>query len=113
MATATALPPTALPPTPAPNQHFFGWVPRTNSTKVTRIPVPVRTAGAYTDFSGALLSRNLMGSPSHRRTLTTSIVLHTVLIGIPLLVSAWFTDCLLYTSPSPRDLSTSRMPSSA
>ena len=24
----------------------------------------------------------------------------------------WF-DCLLYTSPSPRDLSTSRMPSSA
>ena len=26
---------------------------------------------------------------------------------------AWFTYCLLYTSPSPRDLSTSRMPSSA
>ena len=26
---------------------------------------------------------------------------------------AWFKDCLLYTSPSPRDLSTSRMPSSA
>ena len=25
----------------------------------------------------------------------------------------WFTSCLLYTSPSPRDLSTSRMPSSA
>ena len=25
----------------------------------------------------------------------------------------WSTDCLLYTSPSPRDLSTSRMPSSA
>ena len=28
-------------------------------------------------------------------------------------VSVTFTDCLLYTSPSPRDLSTSRMPSSA
>ena len=26
---------------------------------------------------------------------------------------ALVTDCLLYTSPSPRDLSTSRMPSSA
>ena len=26
---------------------------------------------------------------------------------------AEFQDCLLYTSPSPRDLSTSRMPSSA
>ena len=25
----------------------------------------------------------------------------------------WYHDCLLYTSPSPRDLSTSRMPSSA
>ena len=25
----------------------------------------------------------------------------------------WLTHCLLYTSPSPRDLSTSRMPSSA
>ena len=27
--------------------------------------------------------------------------------------SSWTTACLLYTSPSPRDLSTSRMPSSA
>ena len=28
-------------------------------------------------------------------------------------LSSWFGSCLLYTSPSPRDLSTSRMPSSA
>ena len=28
-------------------------------------------------------------------------------------VSGWYKICLLYTSPSPRDLSTSRMPSSA
>ena len=28
-------------------------------------------------------------------------------------VNTKVTDCLLYTSPSPRDLSTSRMPSSA
>ena len=27
--------------------------------------------------------------------------------------SEWYFTCLLYTSPSPRDLSTSRMPSSA
>ena len=32
---------------------------------------------------------------------------------VPLLVSPWSYSCLLYTSPSPRDLSTSRMPSSA
>ena len=28
-------------------------------------------------------------------------------------LNSTFQDCLLYTSPSPRDLSTSRMPSSA
>ena len=87
MATATVLP-------PAPNQHFFGWVPRTKTTAATRIPVPVRASRAYTDFSGAFLSANLMGSPSRKRTLTTSIVLHTILIGVPLIVSAWFTDTL-------------------
>ena len=31
----------------------------------------------------------------------------------PALVWSWYRCCLLYTSPSPRDLSTSRMPSSA
>ena len=28
-------------------------------------------------------------------------------------LAGWIASCLLYTSPSPRDLSTSRMPSSA
>ena len=32
-------------------------------------------------------------------------------ISVPL--NLWLENCLLYTSPSPRDLSTSRMPSSA
>ena len=31
----------------------------------------------------------------------------------PTFIASVFTGCLLYTSPSPRDLSTSRMPSSA
>ena len=87
MATATVLP-------PASNQHFFGWVPRTKTTAVTRIPVSVHASTAYTDFSDAFLSANLMGSPSRKRTVTTSIVLHTILIGVPLLLSAWFTDAL-------------------
>jgi protein TonB len=87
MATATVLP-------PASNQHFFGWVPRTKTTAATRNSVSVCASSAYTDFSGAFLSANLMGSPSRKRTLTTSIVLHTILIGVPLLVSAWFTDTL-------------------
>ena len=34
-----------------------------------------------------------------------------ILTGV--LVTSMSKDCLLYTSPSPRDLSTSRMPSSA
>jgi len=87
MATATVLP-------PASNQHFFGWVPRTKTTAVTRIPVSVHASTAYTDFSDAFLSANLMGAPSRKRTVTTSIVLHTILIGVPLLLSAWFTDAL-------------------
>ena len=33
--------------------------------------------------------------------------------GEPLSITTQLLDCLLYTSPSPRDLSTSRMPSSA
>ena len=37
----------------------------------------------------------------------------TELKKIPEVISAHYTTCLLYTSPSPRDLSTSRMPSSA
>ena len=37
-------------------------------------------------------------------------ILRTALLAVAL---AWTYVCLLYTSPSPRDLSTSRMPSSA
>jgi|SRR5690348_9450565 TonB family protein len=87
MATATVLP-------PPPNQHFFDWVPRNGSTGAARTPRPLRVSSSYTDFSGAFLSANLMGAPSRKRTLTTAIVLHTILIAIPLLLSAWFTDTL-------------------
>ena len=34
-------------------------------------------------------------------------------IGRTVYFKCYFNNCLLYTSPSPRDLSTSRMPSSA
>ena len=36
-----------------------------------------------------------------------------IVLGLPLNMSGTEGPCLLYTSPSPRDLSTSRMPSSA
>ena len=89
MATATV-----LPPTPTPNQQLFGWVPGTKSKAVTRVLVAARAPRAYTDFSQSFLSPNLLGSPSRRRTLTTSVILHAILIGIPLLLTAWFTDTL-------------------
>jgi TonB family protein len=87
MATATVLP-------PPQNQHFFDWIPKNGSTGAARTSLAIRVSTAYTDFSGAFLSTNLMGAPSRKRTLTTSLVLHTILIAIPLLLSAWFTDTL-------------------
>ena len=86
MATATMVPPPS-------RQHFLGWVPRTE-IHGTRLPVSVRCARSYTDLSEALLSPNLMGAPSRKRTVTTSIVLHTLLVGIPLLLSVWFANTL-------------------
>ena len=42
------------------------------------------------------------------------ILLLTTILSFPVLAfSAWKNDCLLYTSPSPRDVEESRMPSSA
>ena len=87
MATATV-----LPPTPTLNQQFRGWVPRAQSNAVNRILI--RPSSAYTDFADALLAPNLLGSPSRKRTLTTSVIMHAILIAIPLLLSAWFTDTL-------------------
>ena len=46
---------------------------------------------------------------SYWGTVTVNL-LGCFVIGI---LIAWSENCLLYTSPSPRDLSTSRMPSSA
>jgi protein TonB len=85
---------TVLPPASTPNPQFFGWMPRRASYPVTRLEATARVSRAYTDFSASLLSKNLLGSPSHKRTLATSIVLHTILIAIPLLLSVWFTNTL-------------------
>jgi periplasmic protein TonB len=86
MATSTVL-------APSSKQHFLGWVPRTETHGV-RLAPPVRGARSYTDLSESLLAANLMGAPSRKRTLMTSIMLHTLLVGIPLLLSVWFTNTL-------------------
>ena len=60
-----------------------------------------------------LLSRALSTqgelTPRHRRLAEITEMIHTASLVHDDVVD----DCLLYTSPSPRDLSTSRMPSSA
>ena len=44
---------------------------------------------------------------------TFEVMDNPILVAIPLFLFMGYIVCLLYTSPSPRDLSTSRMPSSA
>ena len=63
------------------------------------------TVGHYIDGSRIDPSSQLLV----RHNPATAEVIGQVLIADELLVK----HCLLYTSPSPRDLSTSRMPSSA
>lgn len=65
MATAKVLPPSS-------KEDFFGWVPRAEIHGM-RLPAPVSESTSYTDFSDALLSRSLVGLPSHKRTLTSSM----------------------------------------
>ena len=59
----------------------------------------------------ALVRRNRIDVVVVNSTVLVSPVIGARLAGVPVIVHAQ--DCLLYTSPSPRDLSTSRMPSSA
>ena len=64
----------------------------------------VNGTGAFVRGSGSAVRRLQSG-------LVRSYALGITIGSVALL--AWFLVCLLYTSPSPRDLSTSRMPSSA
>ena len=67
-----------------------------------------------------ILPRNSVAGPALGAVKATMCFLACLALGAVLTVNKaahnWLTQatgCLLYTSPSPRDLSTSRMPSSA
>ena len=55
--------------------------------------------------------QTLLGVTGSGKTFTVANVINT--LNKPTLVLAHNKTCLLYTSPSPRDLAVSRMPSSA
>ena len=58
-------------------------------------------------FQGNVFQDPIIESPEPARVRAIKVLFE------PKARTAWHTHCLLYTSPSPRDLSTSRMPSSA
>ena len=67
----------------------------------------------FTLLYSALLCSTLLYSALLCSALLYSALLCSTLLYSALLCSTLLYSCLLYTSPSPRDLSTSRMPSSA
>ena len=77
-----------------------------NTTKITADPGPaVNGVGYFADTTSAAFNLTLPASPSAGNVVAVNDYAGN--FGTNALT------CLLYTSPSPRDLSTSRMPSSA
>ena len=89
-------------------KHNWGRILFVSSECATLVPADLI---AYSMTKAAVLpiSRGLA-----QLTKGTEVTVNTIIPGSTLSEgAAQFLDCLLYTSPSPRDLSTSRMPSSA
>jgi len=92
------------------NGHNFQTVPNAYNfgSDTAETISSVASLGNYVPATGSLISRVQAGAGSLGQLYTQS---GTGTIAIQMPVSSG--TCLLYTSPSPRDLSTSRMPSSA
>jgi periplasmic protein TonB len=74
----------------APDHIFF---PKASPLRLDS-PVPAFSFGRRIDLNRTFLTSHRMPSTSHRRTLTVSVLLHVVLLGVPILVSMWFIDAL-------------------
>ena len=91
----------------------FGIVPFENSSQ----GVINTTLNCLSDFNIQICGETIVNIEHHlaaKKDIEISqikkVVSHPQALGQ---CSKWISNCLLYTSPSPRDLSTSRMPSSA
>ena len=67
----------------------------------------------YVDVSEANFVNDLVGEINEKSGAFSGVLTKLTPELIEAIVKAYPVDCLLYTSQSPRDLSTSRMPSSA
>ena len=89
----------------APPSTIVGdWQPSLFAAATGYEVTPIHSRDAY----GLILRRHYA-----RRIPSISYAFGLMLDGDLVGVCTYGTTCLLYTSPSPRDLSTSRMPSSA
>ena len=70
-------------------------------------------AGITGDFSPNHVNKAYMEKSSYGRLMAHGALLVGFMSTVSTMAITHTRDCLLYTSPSPRDLSTSRMPSSA
>ena len=120
------------------NTHIVGHANKILALQETQVPIEMtadlNTIGAY-DFGGKL-ERNMTAHPkicpktgemlffgygimppflTYHRVAPSGELVQTEIIDVKAatMVHDFAITCLLYTSPSPRDLSTSRMPSSA
>ena len=90
-----------------------GTLPAEAVGKISRIAPVERTADVVTLEQTVL--RNDLVNPNETGGVTAMAADTDLLIALNGTVDsgAWLNDCLLYTSPSPRDATLSRMPSSA
>ena len=98
----------AVPPTPRDD-------PRFSSLGIINAAVLGLTDPEFNGSTDIQNIPNMDGFPNGRRLEddVTTIELQAV-AGVALAaIGLWYDDCLLYTSPSPRDRTRSRMPSSA
>ena len=85
---------------------------------ITVVLMQASQGGGLSGLSGTQTTNAIFGGRSAGNALSKiTTYLAAIFMGLALLISLIASpgsrSCLLYTSPSPRDLSTSRMPSSA
>ena len=96
----------------------FIWVEKYRPKTIEECILPDNTKKTFQSFldKGEIPNMLLAGPPGIGKTTVAKALCNQLGADVYVINGSdegRFLDCLLYTSPSPRDLSTSRMPSSA